>query len=134
MAAKRGRDWALYIYNGTSYVAVAGLRTKSFKAGGTEVDVTTADSTGRWQEFLGDAGVQSLELDAAGVYQQDAGAKLMLTAVNTSAITTMRLVSPGIQIDGSFLLTEYSSEGPYNEATTFSVKLRSSGQPTITYS
>lgn len=134
MAAKAGRDWALYIWNGASYIPVAGLRTRSFKAGGTEVDVTTADSAGRWQEFLGAAGVQSLEIDAAGIYQQDAGAKLLLTAVTNSTITTMRLVSPGIQIDASFLLSEYSSEGPYNEATTFSVKMRSSGQPTIALS
>jgi TP901-1 family phage major tail protein len=134
MAAKAGRDWAFYIYNGTSYIQVAGLRTKSFKANNTEVDVTNADSTGRWRELLGAAGVQTLDIDVAGIYQQDAGAKLAMTAVTTAAITTARLVSPGIQIDGSFLFNEYSSEGPYNEGTTFSLKIMSSGQPTIAYS
>lgn len=134
MAAKAGRDWALYIYNGTSYIQVAGLRTRSFKANSTEVDVTTADSPGRWRELLGAAGIQSLDIDAGGRFQNDAGAKLMFGAVTTAAITVARLVTPGLQIDGSFLFSEYNSEGPYNEATDFSVKLMSSGQPTFTYS
>ncbi len=134
MTAKAGRDWVLSILSGGSYVPIAGLRTRSFKANNTNVDVTTADSAGRWQELLGAAGVQSLEIDAAGIYQQDATAKLLFQAATTSALQTLRLVSPGIQIDGSFLIDEYNSDGPYNEGTTFSCKLMSSGQPTFTYS
>lgn len=117
-----------------SYVTVAGVRTRSFKADNTNVDVTTADSAGRWQELLGGAGVQSLEIDIAGIYQQDSTAKTLFQAATTSTLQTVRLISPGIQIDMTALIDSYEEAGPYNEATTFTAKLLSSGQPTFTYS
>jgi TP901-1 family phage major tail protein len=134
MTAQAGRLWALSILSNGSYVPVAGLRTRSFKADNTNVDVTTADSPGRWRELLGGAGIQSLEIDASGIYQQDASAKLLFQAATTSAIQTMRLVTPGIQIDSNFLVDNYEESGPYNDATTFTAKLMSSGQPTFTFS
>jgi TP901-1 family phage major tail protein len=134
MTAQAGRLWALSILSGGSYVPVAGLRTRGFKVNNTNVDVTTADSAGRWQELLGGAGVQTLEIDAAGIYQQDATAKLLFQAASTSTLQTFRLVSPGIQIDGTFLVDSYEESGPYNDATTFTAKLMSSGQPTFTFS
>jgi len=134
MAASAGRDWALSVLSNGSYVPVAGLRTRSFKANNTNVDITTADSAGRWRELLGGAGVQSLDIDAAGIAKNDAGAKILFGAATTSALQTIRLVTNGIQIDGTFLIDSYNAAGPYNEAQTFDVKLLSSGQPTITLS
>lgn len=134
MSAQAGRLWALSILDNGNYVPVAGLRTRSFKADNTNIDVTTADSPGRWRELLGGAGIQSLEIDASGIFQQDASAKLLFQAATTSAIHTIRLVTPGIQIDGDFLVDSYEESGPYNDATTFTAKLLSSGQPTFTYS
>lgn len=134
MAASAGRDWALSVLSNGSYVPVAGLRTRSFKANNTNVDITTADSAGRWRELLGGAGVQSLDIDAAGIAKNDAGAKILFGAATTSTLQTIRLVTNGIQIDGTFLIDSYNAAGPYNEAQTFDVKLLSSGQPTITLS
>jgi TP901-1 family phage major tail protein len=134
MAAGAGRNWAIYIYNGASYVAVAGLRTRSFTIGNTNVDVTTADSAGRWRELLGNAGVQNLDMEGAGVYQNDAGAKLIAQAASTSTLQTMRLVANGIQIDGTFLVDQFKSDGAYNEGATFEAKFLSSGAVTFTYS
>ncbi len=134
MTAQPGRLWALSIYNGTAYVPVAGLRARSFKVGNTNVDVTSADSQGRWQEFLGAAGVQNLDIDVSGIYQQDASAKMLFNAAATSTLQVARLVSPGIQIDATFLVDEYDESGPYNDATTFTCRLKSSGQPTFTFS
>lgn len=136
MTAKAGRDWALSISSdgGATYTAVAGLRTRSFKAGNTNVDITNADSAGRWRELLGGAGVQTLEIDAAGIAQNDAGFKKLFVAATTSTLILARLATHGIQIDGSFLVDDFNAAGPYNEATTFDCKLQSSGQPTFTYS
>lgn len=134
MAANAGRVWALYVYNGTAYVPVAGLKTRSFSANNTTIDVTTADSAGRWRELLPSAGIQSLDIDFAGVHQNDAGAKLLLNAANQSTLQTCRLVTTGIQIDGTFQVTSYKSDGPFNEAATFEGQLLSSGQITFTLS
>ncbi len=134
MAAQPGRLWALFISNGTTLIPVAGLQTRSFSLDNTNVDVTTADSAGRWRELLGGAGIQSLEIQAGGKYQSDAGAKLAMQACMTSVITVCRLVVPGVQFDGSFLVDKYKSDGPYSEATTFELTLQSSGLITATFS
>lgn len=141
MAAQSGTTWALSVRTTASpaaYTALAGLRTRSFKINNNPVDVTTADSTGRWRELLGDTGTVELEIDAAGLYQKDAPNHLLPTLVASGTAQTFQLVSaastPGITIVGTFVVTEYEASATYNEATTFSVKLRSTGAPTITYS
>lgn len=134
MAASAGRLWALYIWNGSAFIAVGGLRTRSFAMNGTLVDVTTADSAGQWRELLAAAGVKSLTIDAAGKFQNDAGAKLALTAVTAQTAITGRLSAYGIQIDCSFMIPSFKSDGAYNEGVDFEIKLESTGQPTITYS
>lgn len=134
MAASAGRNWILYLLIAGGYIAVAGLRTRTFTANSTNVDVTTADSAGRWRELLGGAGIQSLDIDFAGVHQNDAGAKALFGAATSSTLMTIRLVTTGIQIDMTALISNYKSDAPYNEAAMFDGKLLSSGQPTFTYS
>ncbi len=134
MAASAGRLWALSILVAGAYVAVGGLKTRSFTANNTNIDVTTADSAGRWRELLGGAGIQSLDIDFAGLCQTDAAYKTLFSAVTTSALQTIRLVTNGVQIDGTFLVDNLKADGPFNEAVTFEGKLLSSGQPTFTYS
>lgn len=140
MAAQSGTTWALSVRTTASpaaYTAIAGLRTRSFKINNNPVDVTTADSTGRWREMLGDTGQVELEIDAAGLYQKDAPGHLLPSLVASGSSTIFQLVSasssPGITIVGSFVVTEYQASASYNEAASFTVKLMSTGQPTITY-
>lgn len=136
MAASAGRLWALSISTdgGATYSPVGGLRSRSFTANNTNVDVTTADSPGRWRELLGNAGIQSLDIDVSGIYQNDAGSKKFFQNAITSTIVTIRLATNGIQIDGAFLPDSYKGDGAYNEGATFELKLLSTGQPTFTYS
>lgn len=133
MAAKAGRDGVLSIYNGTSYVAVGGLRPKTLKFDETNVDVTTADSSGRWREMLNGAGVRSVEIDGSGIYQQDAGIKLVLAAFNNGTKATMRFAHSGIgiQVDADFIVDSISIENPYDNASNFSIRLQSAGAVTL---
>lgn len=141
MAGQSGTTWALSVRTTASpaaYTAIAGLRTRSFKINNNPVDVTTAESSGRWRELLGDTGTVELEIDAAGLYQKDAPGHLLPTLVASGASQIFQLVSaassPGITIVGSFVVSEYEASATYNEASTFTVKLMSTGAPTITYS
>ena len=134
MSANAGRNWVLSILIAGAYVPVAGLRARSFTVNNTNVDVTTADSAGRWRELLGGAGIQSLDMDCSGTHQNDATAKALFQAAAASTLQTIRLATTGIQIDMTALIDSYKSDGPYNEAATFEAKLLSSGQPTFTYS
>ena len=140
MAGQTGLTWALSVRTAATptYTALAGLRTRSFKINNNPVDVTTADSTGRWRELLGDTGQVELEIDASGLYQKDAPGHVLPTLVASGASQVFQLVSAsasaGITIIGSFVVTEYNLTAAYNEAATFTVKLMSTGAPTITYS
>lgn len=140
MAGQSGTTWALSVRTALTptYTDLAGLRTRSFKINNNPVDVTTAESNGRWRELLGDTGTVELEIDAAGLYQKDAPGHLLPSLVVSGASTVFRLVSSassaGITIVGSFIVTEYEASATYNEAATFTVKLMSTGAPTITYS
>jgi len=142
MAGQSGNTWALSVRTtgggSPAYTAIAGLRTRSFKINNNPVDVTTADSTGRWRELLGDTGTVELEIDAAGLYQKSAPEHLLPTLVASGATTVFQLVSAsssaGITIVGSFVVTEYEASATYNEAVSFTVKMLSTAAPTITYS
>lgn len=140
MAGQSGTTWALSVRTALTpiYTDLAGLRTRSFKINNNPVDVTTADSSGRWRELLGDTGTVELEIDAAGLYQKDAQGHLLPSLVVSGASTVFRLVSSGtsagITIVGSFIVSEYEASATYNEAATFTVKLMSTGAATITYS
>jgi TP901-1 family phage major tail protein len=139
MPGQSGTTWALSVRTAITptYTAIAGLRTRSFKINNNPVDVTTAESTGRWRELLGDTGTVELEIDAAGLYQKDAPGHLLPSLVASGATTVFKLdsaaVTPGISIVGSFVVTEYEASATYNEAATFTVKLLSTGSLTMTY-
>ena len=136
MPASSGRDWALSILVNGSYQQVGGLRTRSLSIDGTNIDVTTADSAGRWREMLPSAGILSLEIDGSGVYQRDVGVKQVIANMTAQTLATLRFANAtlGIQIDGTFLVDTFKLTGPYNDANTFEAKFMSSGQPTIAVS
>ncbi|HEY6633165.1 MAG TPA: phage major tail protein, TP901-1 family, partial [Rhizobiaceae bacterium] len=58
MVAQKGKDLLLKIENAGSFVTVAGLRSKRIAFNSETVDITDADSAGRWRELLAGSGVQ----------------------------------------------------------------------------
>jgi TP901-1 family phage major tail protein len=133
MAKSPGRDGVLSIWNGSAFIVIGGLRAKSIKLDQTNVDITTADSSGRWREMINGAGVRSVEIDGAGMYDRDPGIKLALAAFNNSALATMRFAHTGIgmQIDGAFIIDSISIDSPYDGAAGYSIKVSSAGAITL---
>jgi TP901-1 family phage major tail protein len=59
MAAQRGKDMLLKVRDDTSaFVTVAGLRSRRIAFDAEAVDITHAESAGRWRELLSGAGVK----------------------------------------------------------------------------
>ncbi|WP_077123170.1 phage major tail protein, TP901-1 family, partial [Agrobacterium rosae] len=69
MVAQKGKDLLLKIDNGGAFVTVAGLRTKRLAFNAESVDVTDAESAGRWRELLAGAGIQRAGLTASGIFK-----------------------------------------------------------------
>ena len=71
MVAQKGKDLLLKIDSdgvGT-FVTVAGLRTKRIAFNSETVDITDADSAGRWREFLAGSGVQRAAINGSGIFK-----------------------------------------------------------------
>src|SRR6478752_4672379 len=94
MAAQKGKDLLLRIFNGTAYEAVAGLRSKRLAFNAETVDVTDADSVGRWRELLGGAGVQRASVSGSGIFKDAASDGLVRGAFFNASILNWQIVVP----------------------------------------
>src|SRR5688572_21708943 len=72
MVAQKGKDLLLKIDNAGSFVTVAGLRSKRIAFNSETVDITDADSAGRWRELLAGAGVQRAAVSGSGIFKDAA--------------------------------------------------------------
>jgi TP901-1 family phage major tail protein len=128
VAAQKGKDLLLKIQNGGSYVTVAGLRTKRLAFNSQTVDVTDADSSGRWRELLGGAGVQRASLSGAGIFKDAQTDALIRTGFFAGSIVNWQLVIPDFGIvQGPFQVTALEYTGNHDGEVTFDIALESAG-------
>ena len=71
MTAQKGKDLLLKVdTNGAgSFVTVAGLRARTLAFNAATVDVTDAESVGRWRELLDGAGVKTARITGSGIFK-----------------------------------------------------------------
>ena len=74
MVAQRGKDLLLKIDEDGdgNFTTLAGLRTRRIAFNAETVDITDAESAGRWRELLGGAGVQRAALSGSGIFKDAA--------------------------------------------------------------
>ena len=133
MAAQKGKDLLLKIDNGGSFVTVAGLRTKRLAFNSETVDVTDADSAGRWRELLGGAGVQRASLSGAGIFKDAQSDALVRTGFFSGSIVDWQLAIPGFgTVEGPFQITALEYTGNHDGEVTFDIALESAAAITFT--
>ncbi len=71
MTAQKGKDLLLKIDTDGlgSFATVAGLRSRRIAFNAESVDVTDADSAGRWRELLEGAGVKRAGVAGSGIFK-----------------------------------------------------------------
>ena len=130
MAAQRGKDLLLRLDAAGSGVfeTVAGLRTRRIAFNAETVDVTDAESAGRWRELLGGAGVQRAALSGAGVFK-DAGSDASVRQIFFDGrIAAFQAVIPDFgRITGPFQVTALEYAGEHNGEVSFELTLESAG-------
>ena len=74
MVAQKGKDLLLKIDSDGlgNFVTVAGLRSKRIAFNSQTVDITDADSAGRWRELLAGSGVQRAAISGSGIFKDAA--------------------------------------------------------------
>ena len=76
MPAQKGKDLLIKMDDGAGgFVTVAGLRARQLAFNAEAVDVTHAESAGRWRELLGGAGVRRAAISGAGVFKDEASTR-----------------------------------------------------------
>ena len=129
MAAQKGKDLLLKIDDGAgTFISVAGLRVKQLSFNAQTVDVTHAESSGRWRELLAGAGVRRAGLSGSGVFKDDASDAEVRTLFFADAIRAWQITIPDFgRIEGPFQIASLEYRGEHAGEVTFDIALQSAG-------
>ena len=130
MVAQKGKDLLLKLDpDGTgAFVTIAGLRTKRLSFNSETVDVTNADSAGRWRELLAGAGVQRASVSGSGIFKDQTSDALLRARFFEGAISAWQLAIPDFgMIEGPFQITALEYAGSHDGEVTFEAALESAG-------
>jgi len=132
MSAQKGKDLLLKIDNGSTYETVAGLRSRRLAFNAASVDITDAESAGRWRELLEGAGVKKASVSGSGIFKDQASDATVRSAFFAGSILDWQVVIPGFgAVSGPFQITALEYAGQYNGEVMFDLALESAGQLTF---
>jgi TP901-1 family phage major tail protein len=134
MSAQKGKDLLVKIDDGTgSFVTVAGLRTRRLSFNAEIVDITHAESAGRWRELLEGAGVKRAAISGRGLFTDASTDALMRQTFFDGTVKSYQIVIPDFgTVAGSFQITSLEFAGEHNGEVTYDVSLESAGELTFT--
>ena len=129
MPAQKGKDLLLRIHDGSAFVTVAGLRTRQVAFNAETVDITHAESAGRWRELLAGAGVRRAAMGGSGVFKDEASDAVMRQAFFAGEIRTFQAIIPDFgRLEGPFQITSLDYRGDHAAEVTFEITLESAGE------
>lgn len=129
MTAQKGKDLLIKLdETGAGFVTVAGLRTTRLAFNAETVDVTTAESAGRWRELLSGAGVRSAAVTGQGVFKDAAADAALRRVFFDGAHPEFEIVIPDFgSVTGPFQIAALDYAGEHDGAATYEVSLVSAG-------
>jgi len=130
MAAQKGKDLLVKIDDGSgNFVTVAGLRTRRLAFNAEIVDITNAESAGRWRQLLDGAGVKRAAVSGRGLFKNAATDELMRQTFFDGAVKNYQIVIPDFgTVAGAFQLVSLDFAGEHNGEVTYDVSLESAGE------
>lgn len=128
MTAQKGKDLLLKMHDGTGFVTVAGLRSRKIAFNAETVDVTHAESAGRWRELLEGAGVKRASVSGRGLFRDAASDATVRQAFFDGEVKSCQVIVPDFgTIEGAFQITSFEFAGEHNGEVTFELALESAG-------
>lgn len=129
MAAQKGKDLLLKIHDGSAFVTVAGLRSRQIAFNTETVDVTHAESAGRWRELLAGAGVKRAAISGSGVFKDAASDALIRQSFFDGAVQSAQLLVPDFgTLTGPFQISSLEIAAEHDREVTFDIALESAGE------
>jgi TP901-1 family phage major tail protein len=133
MAAQKGKDLLIKIADGAGFVTVAGLRARRLAFNAESVDITHAESAGRWRELLDGAGIRRAAVSGRGLFKDAASDALMRQTFFDGAVKTFQIVIPDFgTVAGPFQITSLDFAGEHDREVTYELALESAGELTFT--
>ncbi len=130
MVAQKGKDLLLKLdtTGAGGFVTVAGLRSKRLAFNAETVDVTDAESAGRWRELLSGSGVQRAAVSGAGIFKDAASDAAIRTRFFGAEVAAWQFVIPDFgTVEGPFQITALEYSGAHDGEVTFEIALESAG-------
>jgi TP901-1 family phage major tail protein len=131
MAAQAGRDLLLKCDadGAGSFVAMAGLRARRIALNAASVDITDADSAGRWRELLAGAGTRSAAVSGGGIFRDQAADETVRGIFFDGLIRDWQVAIPGFgTITGPFQVVTLDYAGTHDGEVIYEIALESAGQ------
>jgi TP901-1 family phage major tail protein len=130
MGAQKGKDLLLKAdaQGVGTFETLAGLRSRRLSFNAETVDVTDAESAGRWRELLGGAGVQRASLSGSGIFKDAASDASLRRLFFEGRVAPFQAVIPDFgTVTGPFQVTALEYGGEHNGEVSFEVSLESAG-------
>lgn len=132
MPAQKGKDLLLKMDDGESFVTVAGLRAKTLAFNAQTVDITHAESAGRWRELLEGAGIRRASVAGAGLFKDAASDALVRATFFDGAVRACQVVIPDFgTVEGPFQVSSLEFSGNHDGEVAFEIALESAGELTF---
>jgi TP901-1 family phage major tail protein len=130
MPAQKGKDLLIKIDDGAGgFATVAGLRTRQVAFNAETVDVTHAESAGRWRELLAGVGVRRAGITGSGVFKDETSDARLRQVFFDGDIRTYQIVIPDFgRIEGPFQVTSLEYRGDHAGEVTFEMAFESAGE------
>ncbi|HWL31947.1 MAG TPA: phage major tail protein, TP901-1 family [Xanthobacteraceae bacterium] len=133
MSAQKGKDLLIKIADGECFATVAGLRSRRIAFNAETVDITHAESAGRWRELLDGAGVKRASIAGRGLFKDAATDELMRQTFFDGSVKNFQVVIPDFGIvEGAFQIASLEFAGEHNGEVTYELALESAGALTFT--
>ncbi|HZP20091.1 MAG TPA: phage major tail protein, TP901-1 family [Bauldia sp.] len=130
MTAQKGKDLLLKIDSdgGGTFQTVAGLRSRRIAFNAEAVDITDADSSGRWRELLAGAGVKRASVAGSGIFRDAASDSTVRQVFFDGTIRNWQVIVPDFgTLSGAFQVTALEYSGEHNGEVAYELALESAG-------
>jgi len=130
MAAQSGKDMLLKLdaTGSGGFVTVAGLRRRALAFNAAAIDITDAESAGRWRELLEGGGIRRAAVSGSGIFKDQESDARIRELFFAGSIRDWQLVLPDFgTIAGPFQITALEFSADHAGEVIFDIALESAG-------
>jgi TP901-1 family phage major tail protein len=134
MGAQKGKDLLLKVDAEETgvFATVAGMRSRRLGFNADAVDITNAESAGRWRELLEGAGVRRAGLAGAGIFKDAASDASVRELFFNGSIRNWQVAIPDFgTVTGPFQVTSLEYAGEHDGEVSYEIALESAGALTF---